>query len=116
MRTTNGPGAAAAAESTGPDQSPGPLSREHLRIGMALALGSFTVLLDTTVVSVATRTLAVRFGSSLTTVAWVSTAYLLTLSLVIPLGSRHSRVLDSRVRLPSGGLLPSYYSLMETSS
>jgi EmrB/QacA subfamily drug resistance transporter len=75
----------APARPSAPDQPPEALTREHLRIGAALALGSFMVMLDTTVVSVATRTLAVRFGAGLTTVAWVTTAYLLTLSLVIPL-------------------------------
>ncbi len=60
-------------------------SAQHLRIASALALGSFMVMIDTTVVNVATHTLAAHFHTSLTTVAWVSTAYLLTLSLVIPL-------------------------------
>lgn len=61
------------------------MSRREIRIGGSLALGSFMVMIDTTVVSVATHALAVRFNSSLSTVAWTSTAYLLTLSLVIPL-------------------------------
>jgi len=61
------------------------LPREYLRIGIALVLGAAMAMLDATVVAVATRTLAVRFGSPLSTVAWVSTAYLLTLSVVVPL-------------------------------
>jgi EmrB/QacA subfamily drug resistance transporter len=70
-----------------PTGRPEPLTRENLRIGASLALGSFMVLLDSTVVSVATPTLAARFGASLSTVAWATTAYLLTLSLVIPLSA-----------------------------
>jgi EmrB/QacA subfamily drug resistance transporter len=61
------------------------LPREYLRIGFALVLGSAMAMLDATVVAVATRTLAVRFGSPLSTVAWVATAYLLTMSVVVPL-------------------------------
>ena len=61
------------------------LPREYLKIGIALVLGAAMAMLDATVVAVATRTLAVRFGSPLSTVAWVSTAYLLTLSVVVPL-------------------------------
>jgi len=83
--STASTGSSAPALPSAQDQPPESLTREQLRIGSALALGSFMVMLDTTVVSIATRTLAVRFGSGLTTVAWVSTAYLLTLSLVIPL-------------------------------
>ena len=60
------------------------LPREYLKIGASLVLGAAMAMLDATVVAVATRTLAERFGSSLSTVAWVSTAYLLTLSVVVP--------------------------------
>ncbi|NUP51677.1 MAG: DHA2 family efflux MFS transporter permease subunit [Catenulispora sp.] len=61
------------------------LPREFLKIGTALVLGAAMAMLDATVVAVATRTLAERFGSPLSAVAWVSTAYLLTLSVVVPL-------------------------------
>ncbi|HEY3867753.1 MAG TPA: MDR family MFS transporter [Actinocrinis sp.] len=84
------PGNAADAPSAAPANrrpEPEPLTRENLRIGASLALGSFMVLLDSTVVSVATPALAARFGASLSAVAWATTAYLLTLSLVIPLSA-----------------------------
>ncbi|GAA1979828.1 DHA2 family efflux MFS transporter permease subunit [Catenulispora subtropica] len=61
------------------------LPREYLKIGSALVLGAAMAMLDATVVAVATRTLAEKFGSTLSAVAWVSTAYLLTLSVVVPL-------------------------------
>lgn len=99
MSVTNGPdlptvsGPAVTATATAPPPppdappptEPARLSRHEILIGASLALGSFMVMIDTTVVSVATRTLSVRFHTSLSTVAWTSTAYLLTLSLVIPL-------------------------------
>ena len=61
------------------------LPREYLKIGIALVLGAAMAMLDATVVAVATRTLAERFGSQLSAVTWVSTAYLLTMSVVVPL-------------------------------
>ena len=56
-----------------------------LKIVGVVLLGSFTTLLDTTIVSVAMETLATRFNTSLASIQWVSTAYLLALSAVIPL-------------------------------
>src|SRR5690348_11172799 len=89
LPTTSGPAATTTAPPPPPDAPPPPepagLSRHEVLIGSSLALGSFMVMIDTTVVSVATHALAVRFHASLSTVAWTSTAYLLTLSLVIPL-------------------------------
>ncbi|NUR30084.1 MAG: MFS transporter, partial [Catenulispora sp.] len=60
------------------------LPREYLKLGSALVLGAAMAMLDATVVAVATRTLAEKFDSTLSAVAWVSTAYLLTLSVVVP--------------------------------
>ncbi len=74
-------GSAMSDQQRAPDRLP----REFLKIGAALVLGSATAMLDATVVAVATRTLALRFGSTLSAVAWVSTAYLLTMSVVVPL-------------------------------
>jgi EmrB/QacA subfamily drug resistance transporter len=68
-----------------PQPSGDRLPREYLKIGFALVLGAAMAMLDATVVAVATRTLAERFGSPLSAVAWVSTAYLLTMSVVVPL-------------------------------
>ncbi|GLZ32242.1 MFS transporter [Lentzea sp. NBRC 105346] len=50
-----------------------------------LVLGSIPVLLDGTIVNIAIRDLAHEFGSSLATIQWVTTGYLLALSVVIPL-------------------------------
>jgi EmrB/QacA subfamily drug resistance transporter len=48
-------------------------------------LGAIMVGLDTTMVNVSINTLAQDFGSSLATIQWVSTAYLLALATAIPL-------------------------------
>ncbi|GLZ29308.1 MFS transporter [Lentzea sp. NBRC 105346] len=56
-----------------------------LKIAIVVLLGSFTTLLDTTIVVVAFDSLVSEFHSSLAAVQWVSTAYLLALSAVIPL-------------------------------
>jgi EmrB/QacA subfamily drug resistance transporter len=50
-----------------------------------LVLGSIPVLLDGTIVNIAVRDLAQGFGSSLAAIQWVTTGYLLALSVVIPL-------------------------------
>lgn len=56
-------------------------------IGMAgvVILGSVMSTLDTTIVNVAINTLGRRFHTSLATIQWVSTGYLLALATVIPL-------------------------------
>ncbi|MFI0449506.1 DHA2 family efflux MFS transporter permease subunit [Actinomadura sp. 6N118] len=52
-------------------------------IGVIL-LGGIMGILDGTMVAVAADTLTVEFGSSLSAVGWVSTGYLLTLTVTIP--------------------------------
>ncbi len=49
-----------------------------------IALGSVASILSSTVVNVAVPTLQHAFGASLTDIQWISTAYLLGLSAVIP--------------------------------
>ncbi|QFZ19611.1 DHA2 family efflux MFS transporter permease subunit [Saccharothrix syringae] len=56
-----------------------------LRTAGVVLLGSFTSLLDTTIVVVAVDRLAGAFGADLAAVQWVTTAYLLALSAVIPI-------------------------------
>lgn len=68
-RTQNGPG----------------LDRALLGVAAVVILGSFMSTLDTTIVNVAINTLGRRFHTSLSTIQWVSTGYLLALATVIPL-------------------------------
>lgn len=55
-----------------------------LALGATLSLGSVIALLSTTVVAVGMDRLSEAFSSSLATVQWVSTGYLLALAVAIP--------------------------------
>ncbi len=58
----------------------------HLkRLAIVVILGAIMSILDTTIVNVAIDTLARDFRAPLSTIQWVSTGYLLALSMVIPL-------------------------------
>lgn len=68
------------------------MTAAEARLAAALALGSLVVVLDTTILIVATPALSVVFGAHLTAVQWATTAYLLALVAAMPmapwLGSR----------------------------
>ncbi|KJE21143.1 drug resistance transporter, EmrB/QacA subfamily [Frankia torreyi] len=69
---------------------PGPGSDDRLdpaliRLSVTVMLGAIMVILDTTIVSVAIHALGNEFHTSLSTISWVSTGYLLALAVVIPL-------------------------------
>ncbi|WP_328460466.1 MDR family MFS transporter [Streptomyces sp. NBC_00448] len=59
-----------------------------LKLGAVIVTGSITAMLDMTMVTVALADLAGTFGASVTTVQWVSTAYLLAIATVIPATGR----------------------------
>ena len=61
------------------------LSPEVMRVGAVVVLGTIMAILDTTIVSVALPTLAKDFSTSINTIQWVTTGYLLALAIVIPL-------------------------------
>ncbi len=56
-----------------------------VRLSLVVILGAIMSILDTTIVNVAIDTLSHDFHSPLSTIQWVSTGYLLALSIVIPL-------------------------------
>ncbi|WP_424185774.1 MDR family MFS transporter [Actinokineospora sp. G85] len=62
-----------------------PLDRKLLVLGAVLVPGALAALLDTTIVIVAIDGLAKEFGAPVTTIQWVTTAYLLAMGSVIPL-------------------------------
>jgi EmrB/QacA subfamily drug resistance transporter len=68
---------------------PGPgeegLSREILVIGAAILVGMIMSVLDVTIVNVAIPTLGQEFHSSISTIQWVLTGYMLAFASVIPL-------------------------------
>jgi EmrB/QacA subfamily drug resistance transporter len=61
------------------------LDREILILGAVVILGTLTSILDITIVNVAVPTLGKAFATSVTTVQWVMTAYMLAFASVIPL-------------------------------
>ncbi len=56
-----------------------------IRVVAATLVGGIAVLFDSTIVSIAVRTLADDLHAALPTIQWVSTGYLLALALTIPL-------------------------------
>lgn len=62
-----------------------PMDRKLLAVALIVALGSFTVVLDMTIVGVALHTVSDHFGVSLSTTQWVTTAYILSTAMVVPL-------------------------------
>jgi EmrB/QacA subfamily drug resistance transporter len=65
--------------------APDRLSPELVRLALTVMLGAIMVALDMTMVNVALNTLVRDFHTSVATIQWVSTAYLLALAIVIPL-------------------------------
>src|SRR4051794_7812557 len=61
------------------------LDRALLRLASVVVLGTIMSILDTTIVNVAIETLARELDSSLSSIQWVATGYLLALATVIPL-------------------------------
>ena len=58
---------------------------EVRRASVVVVLGTIMAILDTTIVAVALATLARDFHTSINTIQWVTTGYLLALAVVIPL-------------------------------
>jgi EmrB/QacA subfamily drug resistance transporter len=56
-----------------------------IRTAVVLIVGALAVVFDTTIVSVALRSLSVQLHVSISTIQWVSTGYLLALGISIPL-------------------------------
>jgi EmrB/QacA subfamily drug resistance transporter len=63
----------------------GGLPKDLRPIALVVVVGAIMSILDATIVNVALQTLRDDLGVSLSTIQWVSTAYLLALSAVIPL-------------------------------
>lgn len=56
-----------------------------VRIAVVVIVGALAVIFDTTIVSVALHTLATDLHTSIDTIQWVSTGYLLALGVTIPI-------------------------------
>ena len=60
------------------------LTREILTLAAVVVLGAIMTILDATIVNVALPTLGRDFGTSIATIQWVPTIYLLAFAAVIP--------------------------------
>src|ERR1700691_6818714 len=58
-----------------------------IKTGIILVVGVLAVVFDTTIVSVALHTLVTDLHSSVSTIQWVSTGYLLALGMTVPLST-----------------------------
>ena len=61
------------------------IDAELRALAIVVVLGTIMSIFDTTIVNVAIDTLGRKFHATLSTIQWVSTAYLLALAIVIPL-------------------------------
>lgn len=66
------------------EQAP-PLDRKILTVALIVALGAVTAIIDMTIIGVALHTLSADFGVGLSTIQWVTTAYILAAAMVVPL-------------------------------
>jgi EmrB/QacA subfamily drug resistance transporter len=65
----------------------GGLDPQVLRLALILIVGVLGVIFDTTIVSVALRTLAAQLHTQVSTIQWVTTGYLLALGMAVPLST-----------------------------
>ena len=70
-------------------QDPGPdkIDPKVVKSALVLIVGAMAVIFDTTIVSVALHTLAAQLHTSVATIQWVTTGYLLALGMAVPLST-----------------------------
>ena len=77
-----------AATLTSPAKPPvEKLDPKVVKTALILITGGMAVIFDTTIVSVALHTLALRMHTSVSTIQWVTTGYLLALAIAVPLSA-----------------------------
>src|SRR6204780_1714024 len=67
-----------------PTGGAGALTPQVRRAVLALIIGGIAAILDSTIVTIALHTLVIKLHSTVGTIQWVSTAYLLALAVAIP--------------------------------
>ena len=82
---TNPDSRPAPASETGQTAGQTVLTREILTLAAVVVLGAIMTILDATITNVALPTLGRRFHTSVATIQWVPTAYMLAFAAVIPL-------------------------------
>ncbi|MDF0528829.1 MDR family MFS transporter [Tsukamurella sp. 8F] len=80
-------------QSSNPDQSADPAV---WRTVWVVLVGALAVVFDTTIVAVALHTLADQLHTSVATIQWVSTGYLLALGVTVPIAGWAQRVLGAK--------------------
>jgi len=78
-------GRAAYADGDRAAPGKGVLTPQILKLAVVVVLGAIMTILDMTIVNVGLATLGRDFGTSIATIQWVSTVYLLAFASVIPL-------------------------------
>lgn len=66
---------------------PGKIDPKVLRTALILAVGVLAVVFDTTIVTVALHALAHELNTTVATIQWVTTGYLLALAVAVPLST-----------------------------
>jgi MFS family permease len=101
-RAPNAHGASIAARGTRPQAGSSQtatepvLTPEILTLAAVVVLGAIMTVLDATIVNVALPTLGREFGTSIATIQWVATAYLLAFASVVPLTGWASQRLGAK--------------------
>src|SRR5271170_2992262 len=67
--------------------SDGKIDPKVIKTGLILVVGFIAVVFDTTIVSVALHTLVTALHTSVSTIQWVTTGYLLALGMAVPLST-----------------------------
>jgi EmrB/QacA subfamily drug resistance transporter len=80
-----------SAASTKAPKAPKPAAEKLdpavIKTALILVVGGMAVIFDTTIVSVALRTLSAKLDTSVATIQWVTTGYLLALGIAVPLST-----------------------------
>src|ERR671931_275487 len=84
------------ADTTRAETREGVLTPEILTLAAVVVLGSIMTILDATIVNVAIATLGRDFHTSIATIQWVPTVYLLAFASVIPLTGWASQRLGAK--------------------
>ena len=77
----------AATSATPAEPASEKLDPAVIKTALILIVGGLAVVFDTTIVSVALHTLSVKLDTSVATIQWVTTGYLLALGIAVPLST-----------------------------
>jgi EmrB/QacA subfamily drug resistance transporter len=87
MTETSAASAASAKAPKAPKPAAEKLDPAVIKTALILVVGGMAVIFDTTIVSVALHTLSAKLDTSVATIQWVTTGYLLALGIAVPLST-----------------------------